>query len=348
MGFLLFTAFFAKAQTGTPKYQAYYYAQEAEEYITAADYPNALRKLEKAIALDGDNMSYITRKAQVYCISEDYASAITLMKPVVRSKKCNATGFQVYGNALDMMGKPDEALDVYQAGLKRFPGTGLLYMEMGITEYGRNNDSVALWWWKEGMQSDDDFPNNYYWAAKVMAEQDDYLGALLNAEIFMSLDRQVSERSKEMSRLIYEAYRKSFHLSSFNQPYFDFTHRGEALLLTEPRNAGEAIEAAYNIALDDTLHDLPLTYLPALRAAFRDAWKTHFAGRYYYPLADWETVVTTDGHLTAYIWWLLYDAAPDVFMNWYNANENEYDAFEIWFIRKPLSIYLHAPPRKPQ
>jgi tetratricopeptide (TPR) repeat protein len=343
---LLLLAQSTAAQSGTPRYQAYYYSQEAEDYIAAADYPAALKKLEKALALDGGNISYLTRKAQVYCLQLDYASAITLMKPVVKTRKCNPTGFQVYGNALDMAGKPDEAVEVYKTGLRKFPSTGSLYMELGITEYGRNNDSVALCWWREGIQMDDDFPSNYYWAAKVMAEQKYYLGALLNAEIFMSLDRQVSERSKEMSRLIYESYRKSFRLSSYNQPYFDFTSRGENLLLQQPSNADEAIEAACNYALEDTLHDLPITCLPAFRIAFREAWKTHFAGKFYYPLADWETQLAADSHQTAYTWWLLYDASPDEFMTWYNAHEAEYDAFEIWFIRKPLSLYLHSPPRK--
>jgi tetratricopeptide (TPR) repeat protein len=332
-----------QAQSGGPLYQAHYYSQQAEEYIASKDWPEALKKLDKALDLDPGNPSYVVRKGQVLTLSGNYAGAVGAVKPLLKSKKCTPQAYQVYGNALDLLGKPDDALEVYAQGLQRFPSTGFLRMEMGIVEYARHRDSVAGAHWQKGIEEDYDFPNNYYWLARLEAEHGDYLHALLHAEIFMSLDRQVSERSKEMSRLIYEAYRKSFRLSAYNQPYFDFLGMGEAVLTLAPQNADEAVQVAYNLALEDTVRHLGIEYLPVLRSAFREEWNTRFAAQFKHPLRLWMDLLHTDGHEQAYNWWLLYDADPAAFMHWYEPNEDSYFAFEVWFIRKPLSIYLTEP-----
>jgi tetratricopeptide (TPR) repeat protein len=331
------------AQNGGPEYQAHYFSKQAEEHIQAKEYAEAIRKLDKALELDPNNVSYTVRKSQVYSLQEDFATALEVVRPALRSRHSNAQAWQVYGNALDMLGRPDEAMDAYQQGLRKFPATGSLYMEMGIVEYARHNDSLAKAHWQKGVEEDYDFPTNYYWLARVEAEHGDFLHALLHAEIFMSLDRQVSERSKEMSRLIYEAYRKSFRLSAYNQPYFDFLGRGDEVLALEPKSLDEAIQVTYNLALEDTVRHLGMEYLPQLRIAFREEWNSRFAMQHRHPLRAWMDVVHADGHEQAYGWWLLYDADPDAFMTWYTPNEDQYFAFEIWFIRKPLSMYLAGP-----
>lgn len=325
------------------KFQASYLSEEAEDHITNGEYDAALKKLEKAKSLDAKNGTLDLRIAQVYCMKDDFKSALVISGKLLKGKNASPYAWQVYGTSLDMLGNVEEARAAFREGLDKYPSSGVLYMEMGILEYGEHNDSAAISWWEQGIRENYTFPSNYYWAAKVHAEQGEYLWALLYAELYMNLDRVVSPRTKEMSRLMLEAYLKSYRISGFGQPYFDFTGRGESGIGIAPQNLEEAIECAYTFALNDTLRDLQVEHLPHVRSAFTQQWFHNYDSKWKFPLAPWLHEARQSGNEVPYAWWLLYDSAPDAFMAWYEKAEMVYDLFEIWFIMEPITLHYTQP-----
>ena len=48
-----------------------------------------------------------------------------------------------YGTALDYLQKPDEAINIYSEGIKKFPADYNLYFNRGVTEYTQKDIEKA-------------------------------------------------------------------------------------------------------------------------------------------------------------------------------------------------------------
>lgn len=124
------------------------------------------------------------------------------------------------GNSYDYAGDSALAIKTYDEGLKRFPKSGRLYLEKGVM-YESQKPLEALKVYEKGIEAEPMYSSNYYRAARIYLRTNDRLSGLIYGEIFMNLERNTS-RTKEMSELLYNGYKKSLIFSSKTEKKTEF------------------------------------------------------------------------------------------------------------------------------
>ncbi|MBB6463937.1 tetratricopeptide repeat protein [Flammeovirga kamogawensis] len=108
-------------------------------------YKKAIKQYKKALKLNNEDVLALYELAMSYLAMEDYNKSIYYSKKVIElDKDDNSTilGYVNYGTSLDMLGKQDEALKVYEKGMLRF-NYYLLYYNHAVTALSMNKIELA-------------------------------------------------------------------------------------------------------------------------------------------------------------------------------------------------------------
>ncbi|MEM6272815.1 MAG: tetratricopeptide repeat protein [Bacteroidota bacterium] len=325
------------AQTADERAEAHRMSVQGLNAMEKGEYRQAIEAFAKAEKLDLRNPQYPIQLAQAYFFDRQFEKTKELVKPMMNRRRGRPEAWQLYGNSLDEQGKIYEALQTYRDGLKRFPNSGLLYLEMGILEYGRDNDVIALQYWEEGIRRNPTFPSNYYFAAKVHHRRGDYVWAAAYAEMYLNLDR-IGERTREMSVLLLQAYddarwfdfQEAFKWKFYQVP--ESLHVAVAGDTTPVPAYAQQYDEAYASELTDTNYVLTLELLVSLRRFVAFYIPARYPEHPINGLLEWHRLIAGRNHFRAYTYWLLYDARPEEFLAWYEEGRDEYEAFEGWFL----------------
>lgn len=338
---LLVTGVEAVSQTAGAENEAWQLAQEGRNLIASGDFSAAAEKFSRATKLSPDKPDYQLGLAHALFFLKDYPGAMRLCQPLMVGKAAEGEAFQVYGNCLDAQGKSYEALETYRKGLKRFPDAGMLYMEMGIVEYGRHRDTEALRHWERGILAQPTFPSNYYFAAQRLIEQGDYAWAANYAELFINLER-TGDRVREMSKLLMAAHERARHfdyVQAFQWRFFQTKDTATGLPLPSPLYQ-QLLDAAFASELTDTMSKLSIAQLAESRRFVCHWLPKQLPDNPAAGLMEWQQLITQMGHMEAYHYWMLYDARPEEFMSWYAANKALYERFEGWYLRNTFHRHI--------
>jgi tetratricopeptide (TPR) repeat protein len=108
--------------------------KEGIELHDNGKYKEAIEKYEAAAKIDPKNTSVNYEMANTYVALNDYKKAIKFADKVIDLKDSNLDeAYMLKGTALDMSGKPKDAIKVYKAGIKSNPKSYLLHFNLGIT-----------------------------------------------------------------------------------------------------------------------------------------------------------------------------------------------------------------------
>ncbi len=118
------------------------YQKEAENFIyegiayhDKGNYEAAIVKYDKALTVDKDNLLALAEKAFSLLSLEKYEESIKCCQRGIETHPGDEilqNVYVTYGNALDGQKKADEALAIYEEGLKLFPGYYQLHYNKGI------------------------------------------------------------------------------------------------------------------------------------------------------------------------------------------------------------------------
>lgn len=321
---------------------------EAIKLMDDGHIERSIELLEEARKLDPKSMIYPYEIAFAYYLKKDYEEAIKRLKQLEKHEGANDLVYQLQGNAYDMNGNADEAVKTYEKGLKKFPDSGKLYLELGIMGLKSNDFNKALDYFEKGIEVDPKHSSNYYWAAKLFctSSQEEVWG-MIYGEIFMNLERN-SKRTAEMSKILYDTYKKeivingdstSVSFSKDNVIYFDGNIDSAESLANLRMPFGVGIYEPTLILSLVGVKELNMQTLSDTRARFVD---TYFEKKYnqQFPnvLFDYQKKIKEAGHMEAYSYWLLMKGDQYVFMNWQMAEKDKWDAFTEWFSQNPIQI----------
>jgi tetratricopeptide (TPR) repeat protein len=110
-------------------------------------YRESIEKYDAAIAVDKNHYSSYTNKALALFHLKEYEKSIEVSKFMLenfRNDPDNASVYISYGSCLDLLGRPEEALRIYDEGIKAFPKVGLLYFNKAITLYNMQKPAEAI------------------------------------------------------------------------------------------------------------------------------------------------------------------------------------------------------------
>ncbi len=100
------------------------------------DYEGALKKYNKALEVDNDNLSALAEKAYTVMSLKKYEEAISLSQKAIElypDANDLKTVYVTYGNALDALHMTDKSIEIYDQGIKKFPDSYSLYYNKGVS-----------------------------------------------------------------------------------------------------------------------------------------------------------------------------------------------------------------------
>lgn len=163
------------------------------------DYAGAIERYDKALELDHDNLLALAEKAYSLMSIQKYEESITYCKRAIethRGEKNLATTYVTYGNALDLMKQPDQAIAIYDQGIADFPEYFQLYFNKGVAISGLDKLDEAIACFQKAVVIKPTHPGSHSGMARMLSRQGKRVPAILAFSRFLVVEPQ-SERAKE-------------------------------------------------------------------------------------------------------------------------------------------------------
>ncbi|MEZ4776301.1 MAG: tetratricopeptide repeat protein [Bacteroidia bacterium] len=333
----------------TEKEQALELCRTAIKLMDNGQLDESIDLLTKAQKLDPERIDYPYETAYAYYQKKDYAKAIEILHSITNHRDVTFHSFQLLGNSYDLAGEPDKALEIYAQGMNKFPEAGNFYLESGNIEYARENYNEAIAYWEKGIKVDPNYPSNYYWLSKSFSFTNEKIWALFYGEIFINLEPGTS-RTKEISKLLYNTYQKSYVGESSTSGEFKLTEKGfvinaenkddlkkikKGILPFEGTFASIFVLSAINF-----LSRIDIATIAEARANFLKYWfdEKKMDKHYENKLLSYQNGLKENGLFEAYSYWLLAEGNPEQFEAWYMKNSEKFAEFADWFRANTISI----------
>lgn len=343
----------AFAQIKTNKEEADGYVLEAIKLMDNGNPEKAIALIERALKLSPKNPIYLYEMGYAYYMKKDYKKAKDIFEDLVDSDNAEDLYFKMLGNSYDLLGKPEKAIAAYKKGLKRFPNSGKIYLELGIMSMAKKEYNEALDYWEKGIEVEPTHPSNYYWATKLFADSSEKIWALLYGELFINLERG-SKRTEEISGILFEVYKSAITSKSDTSMSVDLTKRGNTISISNPKDIEKKIssgrllpfEGTYSLAFSPGSIALKggttIAGIYQTRKTLLDFWYKNFKSNEAYPnvLLDYQKQILEAGHFEAYSFWLHSRGDAKEFEAWYDKNEALFKDFVKWFTTNPLKLSM--------
>jgi hypothetical protein len=225
--------------------------------------------------------------------------------------------------------------------MKRFPSSGVLYLEAGILEYLQKNYPEARRFWEGGIIAQPAFSMNYYWLVKAYSVTTEKIWAALYGEIFINMDRN-SEKTKEVSQVLYDIYSSCIVADSKGTARVNFTKSLMEIPLSGVQLPFEQLfQNTMQWAADSVLRkgadSIGIAELCVIRSLFLHFWtEQKFDKVYPNILFDRHRELADSGWFESYNRWVFLKGSEQEFQAWYYAQPDLYMAFVSWFGKNPV------------
>lgn len=326
------------------KQKAYDLGMKAIELMDNGKIDESIKLLEEAQALDPDRFVYPYEIAYAHYLKGDYKGAIKILEKIRKHKDVSDRLFQLLGNSYDNIGNSDKAFDVYDEGLKLFPNSGIIYLEIGNVFWGKKEYGKALPYYEKGIEVDPEFPSNYYRATLIYCSSTEEVWGMIYGEIFMNLERN-SKRTSEISKILYDVYKSEIKFTSDTS--FSVSFSQNATISVDDLKDAKNFKLPYGIGFYEQALMLSMVKEKAVDINSLDRARTNFVGIYLqndnnkkYPniLFDYQNKILKAGHMEAYNHWVLMKGDEEAFGVWYSANTEKWESFMKWFAENGLKV----------
>jgi len=319
--------------------------KEAIQLMDDGKIDESIELLKEAQKLDPNRIDYPYELALAHYLKKDYTESIKILEKIASRKDVTERLFQLLGNSYDMMGKSDKAFKVYDAGLKKFPQSGMMYLEKGNVYWAKQEYDKALPYYEEGIEVDPKFPSNYYRATKIYCNSTEEVWGMIYGEIFMNLERN-SNRTAEISKLLYDTYKSEIKITSDTSFSVSFS-QNISISAIDLKKDPSKMKLPFGIGVyEPTLmfsilgeKTINMETLNSIRSTFIDNYfKNGYDKTYPNVLFNYQKQIKEAGHIESYNHWLLMKGNEDEFDEWYSENKEKWDNFVKWFTENGLKI----------
>jgi len=305
------------------------------------EYEKAIQLFMEAQKIDPAKVDYPYEIAYSYYQLKQYDKVIDTAEKLTQYKDVEDVVYELLGNTYDQLGKTDKAIETYQAGLKKFPDSGRLYLEMGIMQKDNNK---GLAYFEKGIELAPKFASNYYWAAKIYCSSTEEVWGMLYGEIFMNLERN-SDRTSEISKLLYDTYKSEIKFTGKNSISVSFSKN--AVNSAEDLSDPGKIKLPFGVGAYETTLMISILSTKSININSLDTIRSSFVDNYLlkgfdktYPniLFTYQKRLKDAGYLEAYNHWILMKGDEDGFGKWLSTNKQKWDSFIKWFKDNGLKL----------
>jgi len=343
-GLLLFLTVGQIAFGQTNKDKALAKGKEAIQLMDNGQLEESIKLLEEAQKLDPDDINYPYELGYAYYAKKDYKKTTKILEDLLKHKDINDRVYQLLGNAYDNLGKGDKAIETYETGLKQFPYSGNLYLEMGVIQMGKKEYNKALYYYEKGVEVAPKFSSNYYWASKIYLSSDEEVWGMIYGELFMNIERN-SKRTAEISKLLYDTYKSeikftsdtSFSVSFSKNASININNLTDTSKMKLPFGVGTYEPTLMFSMLD--VKSIDINSLDKIRSNFVDNYfKNGHDKTYPNVLFSYQRQIKDAGHIEAYNHWILMKGDENGFDKWQSENKEKWDNFIKWFTDNRMKI----------
>ena len=266
---------------------------------------------------------------------KEYENAIKILETTKKYKNINSQIYQMSGNCYSYLGNADSAIKEYEAGMKKFPNAGNLHLEKGNIFLGKEKYNEAIINYENGIKSDPMFASNYYRLALLYLDSKDKLSGVIYGELFINLERS-TKRTSEMSKLLYETYKKSITFNG-NEANIDFCE----VIIDAKKIKNTNIEMPFcgifgsNFILSIlNQKEINLKTLSEIRTDFIDNYFKKDFAKYPNVLFEYHKLMKENNVFDAYNKYIFQIGAQTEFADWSDKNKADYDKFINWYKQK--------------
>lgn len=306
--------------------------KNARAFMQKGDYANAILILNRAIALQPNNLEIAKDLGLNYYFAKDYNKALEVLKPLLEKDEADDQCFQIAGDAYMALDQPKDAEKNYRKGIKKLPASGALYNELGKLLWSQG-DLSAIKQWEKGIESDPGFAGNYYNASKYYYFTTDKVWSLVYGEVFLNIDPQ-SIYSPEIKNILLEGYKKLFADADLEKNNTDKNAFVVAYLKTMNKQSSLASSG------------INAESLTMIRTRFILDWYAVYGNKFPYKLFELHRQLLQDGLFDAYNQWI-FAASQNLpaYQNWINTHKQEYNELNRFqksrVFKIPTGQYYH-------
>lgn len=288
--------------------------ETARSFMQQGDFTNASLVLNRAAALEPNNIEITKDLALNYYFQKNYTKGLEVIKTVLDREDADDQCYQIAGNMYKQLEQPKECEKLFRKGIKKMPESGALYNELGELQWAQKNYE-AINQWEKGIEVDPNYSKNYYNACKYYYLTTDKVWSILYGEIFVNME-PLNKNTPEIKSLLLESYKKIFIET---EPAKETKEKGkfsEAFLQTMKK---QSLVASAGIN--------PET-LTMIRTRFILDWFHDFAAKYPSRLFDYQRQLLQEGMFDAYNQWLFGTVQNlAAYQNWITTHSNDYNEF---------------------
>lgn len=167
-------------------------------------YQEAIKLYDKALDIEPQNKVALVEKALTLSSAKYYQESIELCKKIIKDypdSPVAANAYVTYGNNLDLLNKPLEALKIYDQGIKQFPNSYQLHFNKAIALNGLNRYNEALKFLQTTAQLNPQHPGTQHALCGILMLQNKRIPALLANLRFLVLEPTTSRSMINLERL---------------------------------------------------------------------------------------------------------------------------------------------------
>ncbi len=325
--------------------KALVYYNHGLQLMKKSNFKGAIESFADAVDLDSSRNTYQYQLGLANFYAKNFGTTIEVMKNLLRKDAYVDRYYQILGQCYVELREPNKAYKVYLDGLKLLPGSGALNCELGRIEYDHNNFNLAVGYWETGILKDPNYPSNYYYAAKAYARTSERVWTVIYGEIFINLEIS-SQRTYEMSKLIFDVYKRSIYIKTEKNKYLFFTeipNRFSSKMMKDTLLVRKNFEQAFNVtgrrSLSAFKKDFNLPELIQFRYKFVSKWyDKNFPVDFPNALFEYQRQVISVNYFDCYNYWILNRGDIMEYNLWYERNSKRYEEFLKWLTDHPLEI----------
>jgi len=312
--FALVLAVGVNAQTPTVKQ----FQESAMALMQQGDFTNAMVALEKAKAIEPQNLETIKNISFCFYLQREFAQAIEAGKIATELPNADQQSFQILGMAYKSIADYAAANKMYKRALKKFPDGGVIYSEYGESLLQENKKDEAIATWEKGIQLAPSYSSNYYHAAKYYYKEMNWIRVLIHGELFVNLE-SYSDRTNEVKKAMLDAY-KNMLRPIVKTPYH---------LVPKYADFEKKQLDIYEKTKQQVSEGLTIDHIGSIRTRLLMEWMSDNAKLYPYQLfSHWQHMIR-EGIFEAYNQWLFGASfGADAYQNWQNTHAEEAQKFK--------------------
>lgn len=306
----------------------------AIEVMDEGNYDLAIVMLEGLSEMYPDNYNVTYELALALMLDKQYDRAEKIAISLLNKRDTNDRSFSLLGSIYDYQGEPQKALDTYSRGLLRFPESGKLYVETGITYIRTGDKYKALKAFDKSIEVDPQYDPAYFHAANIYALSNVPLYAMLYAETYTDIAER-KDRKAEMRSLYLDILKEKITVSgdTINIRLVDNS-------VCKPGSLFSVYELGLLLGCDKVRNGWTLDALSRMRLQALNATLEVFDGRDVGSLLDYQRRVRDAGHWDAYNIYLLGPLFSEEANAWLDdpANAEAFQAYAEWDSENPILL----------